>query len=234
MESLGGIAFLTIGAMTGIMFVLCITGKRHMRDLNPVDFAVSITAGTVAGAGIADSRIDLSRTIIALILLGLLRLLVSWLNIKFRCIQNRIHPKPLTLVENGQIIKNNLAKVRMTVEILLQLLRDKGIFDISEVEVAIFESQGTLSVLNKSEYLPVTPKQLKLPTEPNRILIPVILEGKLQIELLKRMGFSAYEIERFRSQYKDRIDDVFIAFIDRQHRIHIVYDDTREQEIFVQ
>lgn len=234
MESLGGIAFLTISAMTGIMFVLCITGKRHMRDLNPVDFAVSITAGTVAGAGIADPRIDLSRTIIALILLGLLRLLVSWLNIKFRCIQNRIHPKSLTLVENGQIIKNNLAKVPMTVEILLQLLRDKGIFDITEVEVAIFESQGTLSVLRKSEYLPVTPKQLKLAVEPNRILIPVILEGKLQIQLLKRMGFSACEVERFRNQYKDRIDDVFIAFVDRQHRIHIVCDDIREQEVFIQ
>lgn len=233
MESLGGIVFHTLGAMAGILFVLSITGKRHIRDLSPVDFAVSVTAGTVAGAGIADPRIELSRTIIALILLGLFQFALSWLGIKFRFIYSRIHPKPLILVEQGRIIKKNLAKVRMTVEILLQLLREKGVFDITEVEVAIFESQGNLSVLRKSECQPVTPKQLNLAAEPNRILVPVILEGKLQAKLLKKMGFSPGEIERFRSQYKDQIDDVFIAFVDRQHRLYIIRNDVQEQEVFI-
>lgn len=233
METLGGTAFHTVGAMAAMLFVWLLMGKRQIGELSPFDFAVSITAGTVAGAGIADPRIELSRTIIALIMLGILQMAVSWLGLKLRVVQKSVNPNPTVLVENGQIIKNNLAKVRIPVEMLLQLLREKEVFDVSEVEVAILEPQGKLSVLKKAEYLPVTPKQLNLTVSPNRIFIPVILEGELQEKLLAKLGFSNLEIERFRNQYKDRIDDVFVAFMDKQHNLHVVGETEDETGMFI-
>jgi len=232
METLGGTAFHAIVSMAAMLLIWLIMGKRQIGELSPFDFAVSITAGTVVGAGIADPRIELSRTIVALVVLGILQVGISWLGIKFRKVHRYISSEPTVLVENGQIIKANLAKVRVPVEILLQMLREKDVFDVTEVEVAIFEPHGKLSVLKKAEYLPVTPQQLQLTVGANRILVPIILEGELQSELLKKMGFSLQEIDDFRQKYRDRIDDVFIAFMDKQHNLHITEDNIQENNVF--
>ena len=232
METLGNTAFHAVAAMGAMLLIWLLMGKRQLAEFSPLDFAVSITAGTVAGAGIADPRIELNRTIAALVILGLLQLTVSWLGIKFRLVYKTVNHKPTVLVENGNIIKANLAKVRMPVVVLLQLLREKGVFDIMEVETAIFEPQGHLSVLKKAQYLPITPQQLALSVEPNRILIPVILEGELQISLLKKLGFSADEIDSFRNQHQNTIGDVFVAFMDNKHRLYVTTDNVQESGLF--
>ncbi len=232
METLGGTAFHATVSIAAMLLIWLILGKRQIGELSPFDFAVSITAGTVVGAGIVDPHIELSRTIVALVVLGVLQICVSWLSIKFRKIQRSLSSDPIVLVENGQIIKANLAKVRVPVEILLQMLREKDVFDITEVEVAIFEPHGRLSVLRKPEYSPVTPQQLKLNVDANRILVPIILEGVLQVDLLKKMGFSPQEIEEFHQKYQDRIDNVFIAFMDKQHNLHITEEGILESNVF--
>ncbi|TCL32418.1 uncharacterized membrane protein YcaP (DUF421 family) [Anaerospora hongkongensis] len=233
METLGGTAFHAIVSMAVMLLIWLVMGKRQIGELSPFDFAVSITAGTVVGAGIVDPRIELSRTIVALVVLGLLQIAVSWVGIKFRKVHKALSSDPTVLVENGQIIKANLAKVRVPVEMLLQMLREKDVFDITEVEVAIFEPHGKLSVLKKSEYSPVTPQQLNLTVGANKILVPIILEGELQADLLKKIGFSPTQIEEFHQKYRDRIDDVFIAFMDKQHNLHITEESIQESDVFL-
>lgn len=233
METLGATAFHAIAAMIVMLMVWLAMGKRQLGEFTPFDFAISITSGTVAGAGIADPRIELSRTIVALVILGGLQIVVSWASLKFRRFNRTINAEPTVVVENGQILKINLEKLRMPVEMLLQLLREKEVFDISEVEVAILEPHGKLSVLKKAEYAPVTPKQLNVNVAPNKILIPVIVEGQLQGEVLKKMGFTPKEIDAFRKQYKDQIDSVFIAFMDKNQNLHITNEDTQENGVFL-
>ena len=91
---------------------------------------------------------------------------------------------------------------------------------------------ANLSVLKKAQYLPITPQQLALSVEPNRILIPVILEGELQISLLKKLGFSADEIDSFRNQHQNTIGDVFVAFMDNKHRLYVTTDNVQESGLF--
>ena len=81
METLGGTAFHAIVSMAVMLLIWLVMGKRQIGELSPFDFAVSITAGTVVGAGIVDPRIELSRTIVALVVLGLLQIAVSWVGI---------------------------------------------------------------------------------------------------------------------------------------------------------
>jgi uncharacterized membrane protein YcaP (DUF421 family) len=233
MEQLGVIAF-TIVSIMGVMLIVWLAmGKRQLGELTPLDFAVSITAGTVAGAGIADPRIELGRTIVALVLLGVLQVSISVLSVKYRAVYNRLSSEPVVLVENGQMIKMNLRKVRMTAEMLLQLLREKDVFDITEVELAVLESHGKLSVLKKAEYLPLTPSCVKLNVSPNKIPLPVILEGELQEEVLKKMGFSEDQIAAFKEQYKDRLHEVFIAFMDKNQQLYIVREGVQESGTFL-
>ncbi len=233
MGELGSIAFSVVATMAVLVGILLLAGKRHMADLTPVDFALSITAGTVAGAGIADPRLGLGHTLTALALLGLTQIVLSWANLRYRGVYTRLNHAPTVVVEDGQIIKANLRSARLTAEMLLQLLRDKDVFDISEVELAILEPTGKLSVLKKAEYLPLTASRLGQSVAPNRVLVPVVLEGELQEASLAKLGFSAGQIEAFSSQYGERLEDIFIAFMDRDGQMHVVGEDVAENGSFL-
>lgn len=233
MEQLGVIAFKVLAIMAVLLAVWLAMGKRQLGDLTPFDFAVSITAGTVAGAGIADPRIGLGETIVSLILLGILQIVLSWLSLKYRALHHRLHHEPTVLVENGQIIKTNLRQVRLTVEMLLQLLREKDVFDITEVELAVLEPHGKLSVLKKAEFLPLSANQMNVAVAPNRILTPVILEGELQERVLQRMGFSAEQTAELKQQYGSDLHEVFVAFMDKDQQLYIIKEDVQESGTFL-
>jgi uncharacterized membrane protein YcaP (DUF421 family) len=233
MEQLGVIAFKVLAIMAVLLAVWLAMGKRQLGDFTPFDFAVSITAGTVAGAGIADPRIGLGETIISLILLGILQIALSWLSLKYRALHNRLQHEPSVLVENGQIIKTNLRQVRLTVEMLLQLLREKDVFDITEVELAVLEPHGKLSVLKKAEFLPLSASRMNVTVAPNKILIPVILEGQLQDKVLKKMGFSSEQIIELKQQYHADLHEVFVAFMDKDQQLTIIKEEVQESGKFL-
>ncbi len=233
MGELGSIAFTVLATMAVLVAVLLVAGKRQMADLTPVDFALSITAGTVAGASIADPRISMGHALVALVLLGVIQVAVSWISLKYRGVYRRLNYSPAVVVENGQIIKANLRGARLTAEMLLQLLREKDVFDITEVELAVLEPTGRLSVLKKAEYLPVTASRLGQKVSPNRVLVPVVLEGKLQEESLAKLGFSAGQIDDLRGSYGARLEDVFIALMDRDGQMHVIREDVTENGSFL-
>lgn len=233
METLGVTLFRVVAGM-GILFIIMLAiGRRQLREFSSFDFLTSLTIGAVAGALIVNHGIELVSTLIALLALGGMQLLFGWLSIKIRPLNHKLNFKPLLLVENGMIIKENLRKVHMPVETLLQLLREKGVFDITIVELAILEPHGKLSVLKKAEHMPITPSQVNFSVTPNSILVPVILEGKLQKPALTEMGFSERQIEEFRKQHQDSIHNVFIAFMDQNKRLHVINDDAQEQGVFL-
>lgn len=233
MDTLGITLFRVVAGMGVLLIIMLVIGRRQLGEFSSIDFLISITIGAVAGALIVDHRIELVSSLIALLALGGMQLLFGWLSIKVRPFNHKLNFKPLVLVENGQIIKDSLRKVHMPVETLLQLLRERDVFDITVVELAILEPHGKLSVLKKAEHLPLTPSQVNFAVTPNSILVPVILEGKLQESALAEMGFSPQQIDEFRRQHQNCIHNVFIAFMDQNKRLHVINDDAREQNVFL-
>lgn len=233
METLGITLFRVVAGM-GVLFIIMLAiGRRQLGEFSSFDFITSLTIGAVAGSLIVDHQTELVSSLIALMALGGLQLLFGWLSIKIRPLNHRLNFKPLILVENGQIIKKNLRRVHMPVETLLQLLRERDVFDITTVELAVLEPHGRVSVLKKAEHMPLTPGQVNLSVSPNSILVPVILEGKLQEEALTKMGFSAKQIEEFRLLHQDSIHNVFIAFMDQHKKLYVIHDDVREEGVFL-
>lgn len=233
MGDLGSILFTVMATMAVLLGIWLVSGKRQMGELTPLDFAVSVTAGTVAGASIADPRIELSHSLVSLVCLGLLQIAFSWLTMKYRAVYSRMNYEPTVVVENGQMIKANLRQARLTAELLLQLLREKDVFDITEVELAVFEASGKLSVLKKAEAQPLTASRLGYTVAPNRLLLPVVLEGELQEATLRRLGFTAAEIERLRAEYASRLDGVYVAFMDKERQLHVVKEDVTAESPLV-
>lgn len=234
MENLGTIFFRII-ASVGVMLIIWLRiGQRQVGELSPADLIITIMVGSVAGTAIADPKVDLGGTLITIALLTIIQVILQWAFIKYRFICKKVNYDPLVMIENGQIIKDNLRKARLPVETLLHLLRDRDVFDITEVELAILEPSGKLSVLKKAECQPVTPEQLQLEVKPNRILVPVIVEGELQDQVLSGLGFSQEQIEQFRRDYGDQLDNVFVACMDRERNVHVIRENVRETGVFPQ
>lgn len=233
MDKVGAVVFHILVTISALLFMSLLMGKRHLGDLSPLDFIILIALGTVAGASIADPESDLVTSLAGIILLGIIQISVSLITLKNRRLQHEVNFKPTVLVENGTIIKGNLKKVQLPVEILLQMLREKEVFDINQIELAIFEPQGKLSILKKPEYQPLKPHQINIAAAPNQILTPVILEGELQTDILRQMGFSVSQIEEFREQNKGRLDTVFIAFMDKNRKLYVINENAQENGVFL-
>lgn len=232
MQTVGITVFHIIVTMIALLAMSLLMGKRHIGELTPLDFIVSITIGTVAGAGIVDPSIDLATVVISIVGIGFAQFIISWVTMKNRKFQHSIMFEPTVIIENGIIIKANLQKVRLPLESVFGLLRDKGIFDINEVELAILEPHGKLSILKKAEYQPLNAAQLNFTVTPNKILTPVIIEGELQTKNLEQMGFSALQIEELGKQYKDTLANVFVAFMDQNRKLYVINQDAQETGIF--
>jgi uncharacterized membrane protein YcaP (DUF421 family) len=233
-DTLGTVVFRGLAAMTIIIGLCIMMGQRQIATASLFDGIVIIMIGTIAGAAIMDYRTDLLMALTVIVLLGLLRVIVYWVTLRYRMVLHKADTEPVILVKDGKISKANLRKVQITVETLLQMLREKDIFDITQVEVAVLEYQGNLSVLKKAEFLPLHAKQIQLTTVlPNRILVPVIIEGNLQEQVLKKIGFSPRQIQEFRQQHQAEIHNVFVAFMDQDHKLQIIHDDDlQENSVF--
>ena len=107
---LGMLALIVAANMIVLVSVGLAMGKRQLGEFTPLDFAASITSGTVAGAAIADPHIELWRSVMALILLGGFQFSLSWISLKYPSVHALLSHSPTVLVENGQIIKTNLKK----------------------------------------------------------------------------------------------------------------------------
>jgi uncharacterized membrane protein YcaP (DUF421 family) len=229
-DTLGTVIFRGLATMAIIVGLCMMMGPSQIAKASPFDGIVIITIGTIAGVAILDYRMDLLMALTVIVLLGLLRFIVHWVTLRYHMVLHKANTGPVILVKDGKISKANLRKVRVTVETLLQMLREKDIFDITQVEVAVLEHQGNLSVLKKAEFLPLHAKQIQLTTVlPNRILVPVIIEGNLQEQVLKKIGFSPQQIQEFRQQHQAEIHNVFVAFMDKDHKLHIIHDDDPQE-----
>lgn len=172
------------------LLVALTMGKRHIGEFSVFDFVIAVTLGAVAGADLADPEVPHAPTVAAIIGLGLFQWLVSRLVISHRLAGKFITLDPTVVMENGRIIVENLSKTRYSVDELLSHLRAKDVFDLAEVEFAILEPHGALSVLKRSQNRALTPSDLNTPTKYEGLPITILLEGQIQRDALHSLHLS--------------------------------------------
>lgn len=146
-------------------------GKRALGELGPFDFVVMTGVGHTVVSIALDKSIPFYEGIIILSTLAVLEYIMSYLSLKNQTLSNLITGKPVVLIDNGRIIKENLAREKFNVDDLLQELRKQGIRDIDEVEKGVLESCGGFSVIIREDDEPVSRRDLGIkPLERSRIL----------------------------------------------------------------
>lgn len=210
-----------------LLMLARLMGKQQLSQLTFFDYVVGITIGSISAAMAVDQNIKILNGITGLVVWGGFPILLSWISLKSIKFRKITDGKPTIMIENGKIQEKNLKKELMTFEELVQLLRDKDVFRLSDVELAVMEINGQLSVMKKSDFQPVTPKVMGLTVEQEGKPQIVILDGKLNEKSLNKTGYTRqWLLGEVVKQGATDFSDVFIGQIDSSGKVYIdLYQD---------
>ena len=178
-----------------ILFLLAIVsvrlmGKRQIGEMQPTERVVTILLSEVAASPMLDSDLPLANCIFAVLTLVSLSIITSVLSMRFGKFREAFDGHPAIIVNDGKIDQKKMKALRLTVQDLLSALRQKDIFELSQVEYAIVETNGTISVMLKPEYMPLTAGQAaKVPTDEGLPHL-VICDGKILRKALPKANLS--------------------------------------------
>ena len=191
-----------------VVIVMRCMGKRQIGQLQPFEFVVAIMISDLATIPMQNLKEPLLHGIVPILTLLSGQLLLSFLSIKSYHARNIICGTPKILIENGKIIESNLKNEVYNMSDLLEQLRIKNIPNISDVEFAILETNGELSIIPKSQKRPLTPQDMNIPTEYEGIPFPLVVDGRLIDLNLRKLNLTKDwlngELQKFGIQsYKD-------------------------------
>lgn len=188
-----------------------ILGKEQISQLTFFDYILGITIGSIA----SELTVDLSSRAwphwVGLITWAALAYLMEIISLKWRYAAKYIEGEPAIVIMNGKIMENVLRKMKIRVSDIMMLLRNKDVFDLNEVDYAILEPNGQISVLKKPDHLPLTPKDMNISVSPTGISTELIYDGKIIEENLKQMNKDTKWL--MKELKKHGIKDVSEAFL---------------------
>jgi uncharacterized membrane protein YcaP (DUF421 family) len=215
-----------------LLFITIYMGKRAIGELPIFDFLIILTLGSVVGADIADPKVQHLQTGVAIIAIGILQKLVSKLKIANRKIGRLLTFEPTVVIQNGKLLRKNLNHIHYSVDNILQMLREKDVFDINDVETAIIESSGALSVCKRMRKQSVTAGDLGIIRPSSGISLPVIMEGTIYQHVLHQNNVSENWLKQ-QLQEKGIHDtaQVFFASINKDLDLHISLKNEKTNDI---
>lgn len=212
----GIIAFFTLLIFARLL------GKQQVSELTFFDYILGITIGSIAATLTTDLSSRAWPHWVGLATWTAAVWFLQWVSLRSRAVAKYINGEPVILIMNGQIMEKNLKKMRYTLDDLLIQLRHRGIFDLKEVEFALLETTGQLSVLKKSQYAPVTPHDLKIPTKYKGLSTELIYDGKVIDINLKRFNLDrAWLEQQLKAQGIQSPREVFLALLNTEGELYV-------------
>lgn len=193
-----------------LIFTVRLMGKRQIGELQPSELAITILISNIATLPVEDTGIPLLTGIIPIVTLAGLDVIMSWLGIKSRAVRRFTCGKPVIIISGGQLDQKKMQSIRFTVDDLAASLRSQGIFDISEVQLAVVETTGTLSVYQKYSARNVTNGDMEIKGKSENPPEVVVADGELVPEAMSRLGITQNRIEAALKKENAAIKDVYL------------------------
>lgn len=162
-------------------------GKKQVSELSLFDYVIGISIGNFAAEMTINMDAPYIHGVIAMAVFGLVAYLVSLLTMKSMKMRRWLIGIPTLLVQNGNLLIDNFRKTKYDVNDFLEQCRTAGYFDLGEIEYAVVEANGKLSILPRAEYKPVTPKDMNLKVDRSSICANVMIDGEIMTNNLKNM-----------------------------------------------
>ncbi len=205
-----------------LLFVTKLMGQREIGSLNVFDFIVAITIGSIAAAPLASSTDDLIGPFVNIGTFGALNILTAYLSMKYSKFRRIVQDEPIILVQNGHILEDTMGSTRFNLDDLLSEIRKYNIPNLADVEFAILESNGRVSVIPKSQARPITPRDLQIPTPYEGMPTVLIEDGNIiEDNLQKNQLNKRWLLDQLQNLGIRSENEVFAAILDTQGHFYV-------------
>ncbi|CAM4024029.1 DUF421 domain-containing protein [Mesobacillus thioparans] len=206
-----------------------IGGKKQLSELSFFEYISGITIGSIAGEVIMGLDGNFFHGVLAIMIFGAFTYLHDFMGIKSKKFRDVLEGKATVLIKDGKVLEENLKKEKYTIDELNSLLRQKNVFKTADVEFAILEPKGDLSVLLKKELQPLTAKDLNLQVAPEKEPYTVIMDGNILNDSLTSAGKNRGWLDMELANLGVTLDNVFMGQVDSFGKLTIdTYDDQFE------
>ena len=206
-----------------LFVIVKLLGKRQIKNLTLYDYILSITIGSIAADTIISLDTPLGDGLTALIIFGLIGYIVSLLTYQNHNLEEIIDGEPIILFENNNFNYANLETAKLSVAKVLENCRLKGCFDINELDCAILEPSGDISILLKGNAQPLTSNDLKKKNSPKQTLSHlIIVDGILNEEELVKAKKSKSWLNNYLKTKKEKIENIMLLSIDKNNKVTIL------------
>jgi uncharacterized membrane protein YcaP (DUF421 family) len=216
-----------LGAIVVMFIFTRILGKRQISQLTFFEYITGITIGDLAGFISTDIQANYLHGLSAMLVWFVVPYTLERWMLKNRRLRITFEGNERMFIKKGKILEDNLRKERFTADELLEQLRTKNVFDLNEIEYAVLEASGSLSVLLKPEYRPLTPKHLQISVPREREPQAIIMDGDIIDDGLRNTGYTREWLHTELDKLGLTQENVFLAQVDSFGQIYVdVYDDS--------
>lgn len=211
-------------SLVTLFLVTKMLGKKQVSQLSLFDYVIGISIGNFAAEMSINLETNYINGTVAVVIFGLVAYLVSILTMKSIHLRRFFMGVPTILIEHGKLLIDGMRKVKFDLNDLLEECRIKGYFDISEIEYAIMETNGTVSILPKGDYKPVTMKDMNLKAGKQGLCANVILDGKIMKNNLKNINKDEkWLLKELKIKGYKELDQILLGTVDINEKL-IIYE----------
>ena len=198
-------------SVVALFIITKIMGHKQVAQLDFFDYVSGITIGSI-GAELATELEEPYKPLMALCVWGGASLILNLIAHKLPKTRKYINGTPTILMNEGKLYRKNLKKAKLDLSEFMLLCREQGYFDLDEIQTAIFEHNGKISILPKAANRPATPEDLKITAKTTHIGVEVIMDGRVMGENLTRMGRDTNWLEKqLKAQGYKSVKEVFLG-----------------------
>ena len=204
-----------------LILVVRLMGKRQLGEMEPMEFVVTMLIANLAAVPMQETGTPLLAGLLPILVVLSVELVLSVLTYRSVGVRRFLCGKPVILIENGRLLQQNLKKTRVNTDELSEYLRIQGVTDLAQVQYAILETSGNISILPYARFAPACAKDAGIKVEETELPITLISHGTLIRENLAASGRTRAWVEQTLQNYNCRVRDVLLLTAERSGKLYL-------------
>lgn len=211
----------TLLSAAAIFITAKVMGHKQVGQLDFFDYITGITIGSIA-AELATELEDPWKPLISIIIYGIISVVLSIITNKFPKTRKYINGTPTIIMDNGKLYRDNMKKAKLDLSEFMVMCRQAGYFNLNDIQTAVFEYNGRLSILPVSNKRPANPSDMNLAPPKETISTEVIMDGRILEENLKRLGLDITWLEKqLKTQGYHDEKEIYLGLCDNNNKLSL-------------
>ena len=211
-----------------IMIAIRLMGKRQIGEMQPTELVVTILISEVATIPLDSNDIPLINSVLTVLLLASLSIITSVLTLHSPRFREIFEGHPAVVINNGVLDRKKMKALRLTMQDLLSAARQQGVFDIEQIQYAIVETNGAISIMVKPQHNPLTPQIADIKAPQTALQHLIICDGKMIRHALEEASLSKKELDRHLKKEKIKTEQIMLLTYDGKNFSKIIKKDVKQ------